>query len=45
MSTALNELKRLLNQPDLSKSDMINFMSQIRILIEENNFQSKLYYH
>lgn len=41
MSTALKELKRLLNHHALSTSDMINFMSQVRILIEENNFQSK----
>ncbi len=40
MSNALQELRSLLGQTGLSKSDMINIMSQTRIVIEENRLQA-----
>lgn len=40
MSNVLQELRKLFGQAGLSKSDMINVMSQTRILIEENRLQS-----
>ncbi|MFA4967123.1 MAG: hypothetical protein WC624_02780 [Candidatus Margulisiibacteriota bacterium] len=44
MSKALNKIKQLLNQPGLSLNDIICLMSQIRILIEENNLAAKYKY-
>ena len=41
MERALNELNILLNRSPLSRSDIVNIMSQIRILLEEHNLKSK----
>lgn len=41
MERALNELNILLNRSPLSRSDIVNIISQIRILLEEHNLKSK----
>ncbi len=41
MKKEINELKKILSQDGLSKSDIINLMSQVRNIIEEKNYQEK----